>query len=432
MRLRPGIAPLCTALLLSSSLATAQDIVLRASNVTARQGNWTVATGSTTAAGGRYLSSDDQGWSNTSAPLASPRDYVEFTFNAPAATRYHVWFRMRAVDNSKWNDSVFVQYSDAMTTSGSGVYRIGSTSGLGVNLEDCSGCGVSGWGWQDGLYWQSQSTTIQFATTGSHTMRVQTREDGVEIDQIVLSPTTYLNSPPGRTTGDSTIVPVSSATTSSAPAAGSGPYTGTAVRLPGRVQAENFDNGPDGTAYHDTTAGNTGSAYRQTNADIQGASVGGFNLAWIDTGEWANYSVSAASAGSYTVQLRVASPSGGGALHIGFNGPSHVWQSVSIPATGGWQTWATVNLPVTLGAGAQLMTIAVDRPGFNLDYIEVVAGSVSQSAPAPAPPPAPAPSGGSSVSVANWNPKIGATSSHARGAIDRLMNLSPRPRILTM
>ncbi len=312
--------------------------------------------------------------------------------------------------------------SDAQTTGGSAVYRIGTTGGLVVNLEDCSGCGESGWGWQDGVYWMSQSTTIKFANAGSHTIRVQTREDGVQIDQIVLSPTTYLTASPGRTSNDSTIVSLSGATAASTTA--SGPYTGTPVNIPGRIQAENFDNGGDGTAYHDNTAGNTGGAYRQTDMDIQGCSAGGFNLGWIEAGEWANYAVNVQSAGSHTVQLRVASLSGGGSLHIGFNGPSSVWQSVSIPATGGWQTWTTVNVPVTLGAGRQLITVAIDRAGFNLDYIDVVAGAVSQ--------PAPTSSTASGVTVATWNARVDGSSTHARGAIDRLMNLSPRPVILTM
>jgi hypothetical protein len=39
-----------------------------------------------------------------------------------------------------------------------------------------------------------------------HTMRVQVREDGVQLDQIVLSPTTYLSAAPGPPTADSTIV----------------------------------------------------------------------------------------------------------------------------------------------------------------------------------------------------------------------------------
>jgi hypothetical protein len=49
--------------------------------------------------------------------------------------------------------------------------------------------------------------TVRFATTGTHTLRVQVREDGVQFDQIVLSSAQYLNAAPGGPTNDATIVP---------------------------------------------------------------------------------------------------------------------------------------------------------------------------------------------------------------------------------
>ena len=47
------------------------------------------------------------------------------------------------------------------------------------------------------------------------------------------------------------------------------PYGGTPVALPGLVQAENFDIGAEGVAYHDATPGNKGGAYRSTDVDIE-------------------------------------------------------------------------------------------------------------------------------------------------------------------
>jgi len=38
-------------------------------------------------------------------------------------------------------------------------------------------------------------------------LRIQMGEDAVQFDQIVLSPTTYLNTPPGPASNDATIVP---------------------------------------------------------------------------------------------------------------------------------------------------------------------------------------------------------------------------------
>jgi hypothetical protein len=146
---------------------------------------------------------------------------------------------------------------------------------------------------------------------------------------------------------------------------GPGPFSGTPVPIPGTIDGEKFDNGGEGVAYHDTTPGNTGGQFRNTDVDIEVASEGGFNVGWIDEGEWLNYTVNVTAAGDYTVQLRVASI-GGATFHVGFNGPSEgQWKTVSVAPTGGWQNWTTVNVPVTLGAGVQQMTLFFDTGGMN-------------------------------------------------------------------
>jgi hypothetical protein len=102
---------------------------------------------------------------------------------------------------------VWVQFSDAQA-GGAQVYAINSATGLLVNLAtDGTAASLNGWGWQNRAYWLSQPTTISFTTSGPHTLRIQVREDGVQFDQIVLSPSTYLNAAPGGPTADTTIVP---------------------------------------------------------------------------------------------------------------------------------------------------------------------------------------------------------------------------------
>ena len=305
------------------------DIVLYTSEVTTVQGNWAKASAAA-AAGGQEMASVDQGWASADAPIATPLDYFEATFPAPTATTYHVWLRLRGTNNSKYNESVWVQFSDATDPSGAAVYRLGTTSGLLVNLEPCSGCGVAGWGWQDKGYWTAQSPLVRFGAGGTHTIRVQTREDGVQIDQIVLSPATYLTSRPGQSASDATIVP--QATTPS-PTATSTPFSGSAVTLPGTIAAQEFDNGGEGVAYHDTTAGNAGGASRATDVDLAASTDGGTCVGWTAPGEWLTYSVTVSTAGSYTLQLRVASTSGA-TLHVGFTG-SNGSSSVTVPNTAG-------------------------------------------------------------------------------------------------
>ena len=85
---------------------------------------------------------------------------------------------------------------------------IGSTSSVEYNLEDCSGCGLAGWGWQDNGWGVGVSgPNLVFNTTGMQTIRVLTREDGLAVDQIVLSPSRFLTQSPGALKNDATIVP---------------------------------------------------------------------------------------------------------------------------------------------------------------------------------------------------------------------------------
>jgi glucose/arabinose dehydrogenase/PKD repeat protein len=182
-----------------------RDVVLYASDVSLVRGNWQ-RLASTTGAGGFKMTSQDRSAPALAVALAAPDDYFEATFAAPAGT-YRVWLRMRGAADSKFNESVWVQFSNATRAGGAPLWPIGSDQALLVNLEDCSACGISGWGWQDNAWWLTESSVVTFAASGAHTIRIQTREDGVDIDQIVLSPATFFSSAPGAVRDDARIVP---------------------------------------------------------------------------------------------------------------------------------------------------------------------------------------------------------------------------------
>ncbi|HKO55082.1 MAG TPA: phospholipase D-like domain-containing protein [Thermoanaerobaculia bacterium] len=216
----------------------AGEIVLYASEAGVRVGNWSVAADGT-AAGGSRIANADAGAAKIVTPRANPADYFQITFNANAGTAYHLWMRGRAQNDSPFNDSVHLQFSDSVDASDTPHWRIGSTESQEYNLEDCLGCTVQGWGWQDNA-WPTGATAqlIYFQTSGSHTVRVQVREDGLSLDQIVLSPTTYFSSSPGALRNDATILPKSggpaAAPTVSAIAPNSGSTNGgTSVTITG-------------------------------------------------------------------------------------------------------------------------------------------------------------------------------------------------------
>jgi hypothetical protein len=85
--------------------------------------------------------------------------------------------------------------------------RIGTTSSAETVLQNGPG-GQSprGWGWTDNG-WGSLATPIHFAADGTHVIRVQQREDGAIIDQVVISPDAYLNTSPGQPRDDTLKLP---------------------------------------------------------------------------------------------------------------------------------------------------------------------------------------------------------------------------------
>jgi hypothetical protein len=185
----------------------AGEVVLYASEAAVRVGNYSIVADSS-AAGGARIYNPDAGAAKLAGALANPATYFELTFRAQAGTAYRLWIRGKSQNDDPYNDSFFVQFSDSVTSSGAAVSRIGTTSCETINLEDCSGCGLYGWGWQDNGWGVGvMGPLIYFQTTGIHTIRIQPREDGLSIDQIVLSPQTYRTNSPGTLMNDSTILP---------------------------------------------------------------------------------------------------------------------------------------------------------------------------------------------------------------------------------
>ena len=190
----------------SSGSVGSGDIVLYAGQAAAA-GTWRIVSDAS-AAGGVRMWNPNANAAKVTSPAASPANYVEMTFNAVAGQPYRLWLRMKADSNSWANDSVFIQFSGSVSSNGSAIWRIGTTSATESNLEDCNGCGLSGWGWQDNGYGTNVlGPVVHFATTGTQRIRIQQREDGVSIDQIVLSPSLYMTRAPGAVKNDTTILP---------------------------------------------------------------------------------------------------------------------------------------------------------------------------------------------------------------------------------
>ncbi len=159
------------------------------------------------------------------------------------------------------------------------------------------------------------------------------------------------------------------------------PYTGTPIAIPGTIEAEDYDLGGEGVAYHDVDAGNNGNGtHRTDDVDHEACSEGGHNIGWTAPGEWLKYTVNVASNGSYTITARVASAVATGAFHIEVDDVD-VTGSVSVGTTGGWQAWEDRTSVVSLSAGQQVVKLVIEGADVNVNRFDITYNGPPPAAP---------------------------------------------------
>src|SRR6202453_81498 len=145
------------------------------------------------------------------------------------------------------------------------------------------------------------------------------------------------------------VLTVVTATQHAAYAPTGAPFGGTAAAVPGTVYAANYDTGGQGVAYNVTSANGSANSYRSDGIDLEATAdtqdntgAGAYDVGWTTAGQWFNYTVNAATAGTYTLSFRVSSPYGiTDALHIDNAAGTNLSGSVAVPNTGGYQTWSS-------------------------------------------------------------------------------------------
>jgi len=110
-------------------------------------------------------------------------------------------------------------------------------------------------------------------------------------------------------------------------------------------------------------------------------SEGGLNVGYTDIGDWMDYTVNVQTAGTYNVEFRVASPYTGTQLQLR-QGVSTL-ATVTLPNTGGWQSWQTVSASVSLTAGSQTLRVYAVSNGWNLNWINITSATPVQQAATP-------------------------------------------------
>jgi len=153
-----------------------------------------------------------------------------------------------------------------------------------------------------------------------------------------------------------------------------GPYKGSPWPIPGMIEAEHYDEGGEGFAYHEAnTNGNEGLAtLRNDEVDIEqtGDVSGSYNVGYILSGEWLEYTVNVTATDKYDLNLRVAADGAGRTFHVEMDNED-ITGDIIVPNTGGWQNWETVTVPnIDLTSGKKVMRVVFDSDYMNLNWLE--------------------------------------------------------------
>ncbi len=168
--------------------------------------------------------------------------------------------------------------------------------------------------------------------------------------------------------------------------------------LPGTLYAVNYDMGKNGVAYADADfqntqgvggpAYNSGGAYRNDGVDIERAADpmgNGYDVGWIGANEFLAFTVHIQTGGTYNISIRAAASGSGGSLKMLWDGGETL--PLTVPGTGGWQNWQTVNLGnYVLDGGTHDFQVSCVTAGYNLSRIDfaLIAAGVESGPDIPA------------------------------------------------
>ncbi len=130
---------------------------------------------------------------------------------------------------------------------------------------------------------------------------------------------------------------------------------GPAVQIPAKMEAEDY----------------TSMSGIQT--ELTADNGGGLNVGWVDPSDWLSYDVKVNTAGTYTIEYRVATTAEGAQITLNQNGAT--LNTTTLPNTGGWQNWTTVSTSVYLSAGTHTMQLLNTFGNWNVNWWAIKGGT---------------------------------------------------------
>lgn len=132
------------------------------------------------------------------------------------------------------------------------------------------------------------------------------------------------------------------------------PVTASLAMPPTHIEAENYSS--------------------QSGTQTENCSEGTLDVGYINSGDWCIYSGVNFGPGTLRLYARVASAGSGGTIEARLGGTNGTLiGTITVPITGGWQTWTTVSSALTNASGVQNLALRFAGGGgylFNVNWLE--------------------------------------------------------------
>ena len=148
------------------------------------------------------------------------------------------------------------------------------------------------------------------------------------------------------------------------------PYKGVASVLPGAVEMENYDEGGEGMAFHDSDEKNEGDGYRNEGVDIEEFSKGEYAIGWTKKGEWLEYTLEVKYDDEYTWTAYAASGSDGSSFKL-YIDEKAISEAISVKNSGDWKTFREYTGKTgELEKGKHILKVSIEADYVNIDKVE--------------------------------------------------------------
>ena len=156
-------------------------------------------------------------------------------------------------------------------------------------------------------------------------------------------------------------------------------YKGTAAAIPGKIEAENYDEGGHNKAFYDNDRENQGKAYREDEVDVVDisdskcgdAACTGYAIGYTNDGEWVEYTINVAADAKYDITANVATAFETSAMQL-FIDDKEITESVVVPKVDSvWTTYKEVEIgSAELKKGEHVLKLLITGAYLNVDWIQ--------------------------------------------------------------